>query len=168
MIYLKHLRSIPFLPITFEKYLILDQHIWTMWFRAQNIHTVSYFHRKHGKDIVFLTKIFEKYRILNQNIQNAHVRTSNRYVEKYNVSNQTVLNESRIIVENLQFKNVFSPQRIHFVHPRITADFKNWNFVKVSIFLEFSILHNILPFRDGLRLQKFQTLLQNDQEVMKK
>ena len=107
MLYLKHFRSIKFIPITFEKYLILDQHIWTMWFRAQNIHTVSYLYRKHGKDIVFLTKIFEKYRILNQNIQNAHVRTSNRYVKKYNVSNQTVLNESRIIVENLKLKKCF-------------------------------------------------------------
>ena len=59
-----------------------------------------------GNDIVFLTIIFEKYRILNQNIQNAHVRTSNRYVEKYNVSNQTFLNESRIIdiiVDSLEF-----------------------------------------------------------------
>ena len=52
---------------------------------------------------MFLTKIFEKYRILNQNIQNAHVRTSNRYVEKYNISNQSVLKESRIIVENSEF-----------------------------------------------------------------
>ena len=58
MLYLKHFRSIEFLPITFEKYLILDQHIWTMWFRPQNIRTVSYLHWKHGK----------RYCVSNQNI----------------------------------------------------------------------------------------------------
>ena len=33
----------------------------------------------------------------------------------------------------------YPPPRIHFVHPRITADFKNWHFLKVSIFIR--ILH---------------------------
>ena len=82
MLYLKHFRSIEFLPITFEKYLILDQHIEQCDFDPKTFEQYLICVENMGKDIVFLTKIFEMHRILNQNIQNAHVRTSNRYVEK--------------------------------------------------------------------------------------
>ena len=55
-----------------------------------------------GKVIVFPLKPFEKNSILNENNQKRRAQTSNRYGEKYNASNQTVLNESRIIVENFR------------------------------------------------------------------
>ena len=102
LLYLKHWRSIDFFPIIFEKYVTLridwrnvisiPKHSNSIFFASKAWEKLLYFHSNHLK----------KNSILNENNQKRRAQTSNRYGEKYIASNQTVLNESRIIVENFR------------------------------------------------------------------
>ena len=105
-------KNIIALPQTLEKYRTFSDNIWKVCNFGQKLEECDFDPKTFeqyliciesmGKVIVFPLKPFEKYSILNENNQNRRARTSNRYGEKYIASNQNVLNESRIIVENFR------------------------------------------------------------------